>query len=202
MAQNGGIPDDSAQQAQKETLPELSDRNYGIYVGSLSKRKNAEGVLKAAIQFLETYPDMHFVVIGASSGVFDSFNIEIPDKIKPRLEMCGQVNEPQKIYDAFAHARFLLFPSFYEASPLPPIEAMTFGCPVIVSNIPSLTERCTDAALYCDPHDMASINKAVNTLMESNELWQKLADAGRKKAAEYSWLRQTETLLRLSKFAS
>nr|WP_268820432.1 glycosyltransferase [Paraglaciecola sp. G1-23] len=202
MAQNGGIPDDAAHKAQKEQLPSLIDRKYGIYVGSLSKRKNAEGVLKAAIEFLKTYPDMNFVVIGASSGVFDSFDIEIPNEIKPRLEMRGQINDPQKIYDAFSHARFLLFPSFYEASPLPPIEAMTFGCPVIVSNIPSLTERCADAALYCDPHDFASINNSIDTLMNSNELWDKLSTAGRKKAAEYSWCRQTETLLKLSKFDS
>jgi glycosyltransferase involved in cell wall biosynthesis len=199
-AQNGGISDDAANFARTQTFPTLAERKYGIYVGSLSKRKNAEGVLNAAIRFLENYPDMRFIVIGASSGVFDSFKIEIPEKIKQRLEMRGQVNVPEQIYDAFAHARFLLFPSFYEASPMPPVEAMTFGCPVIVSAIPSLKERCGDAALYCDPHDIQSICDSIDTLMASEKLWNKLSEAGRIAAAEYSWRRQTETLINLSKF--
>lgn len=197
-AQNGGIPDDNALKVLGESVPGLDERQYGIYVGSLSKRKNAEGVLKAAIKFLEKYPDMRFVVIGASSGVFDSFEIEIPKTVEARLEMRGQVNDPQKIYDAFRQARFLLFPSFYEASPMPPVEAMTFGCPVISSEIPSLMERCDTAALYCDPHSEESIFDAVEKLMSSNELWQQLSTAGRNKAAEYSWRLQTERLLALS----
>jgi glycosyltransferase involved in cell wall biosynthesis len=199
-AQNGGITDDAAYAARTQPLPALADRGYGIYVGSLSKRKNAEGVLKAAVRFLETYPDMRFIVIGASSGVFDSFNIDIPDRVKQRLEMRGQVNVPKQIYDAFAHARFLLFPSFYEASPMPPVEAMTFGCPVIVSTIQSLRERCGDAALYCEPDDLQSISGAIDTLRASEVLWNKLSESGRAKAAEYSWRCQTETLLQLSGF--
>lgn len=195
--QNGGIPDDEAAIATNTNMPELSDRHYGIYVGSLSKRKNAEGVLKAAITFLSNYPNMRFVVIGSSSGVFDAFEIDIPKHVESRLEMRGQVNDPQQIYDAFKYARFLLFPSFYEASPMPPVESMTFGCPVISSDIPSLSERCGKAALYCDPHSNESISTAIDKLMGSEKLWQELSEAGRAKAAEYSWLSQTKRLLSL-----
>jgi glycosyltransferase involved in cell wall biosynthesis len=196
--QNGGVPDEDAVIATSKALPSLANRNYGIYVGSLSKRKNAEGVLKEAIRFLESYPNMRFVVIGAASGVFDSFNINIPSNVSERLEMRGQVNDPQEIYNAFSHARFLLFPSFYEASPMPPIEAMTYGCPVISSTIPSLKERCGDAALYCDPYNAQSISEAVDTLMASDSIWIKLSEAGRAQAAKYSWRRQTEALIKLS----
>ena len=196
--QNGGIPDQSAIEFADKTVPALYEREYGIYVGSLSKRKNAEGILKTAIKFLKAYPDMRFVVIGASSGVFDSFEIDIPVEVESRLEMRGQVNDPQQIYEAFKYARFLLFPSFYEASPMPPVEAMTFGCPVISSQIPSLQERCGEAALYCDPNNADTIYSAVEKLMSTEQLWTELSKAGRAKAAEYSWRSQTELLLKLS----
>ncbi|WP_376870461.1 glycosyltransferase family 4 protein [Albirhodobacter sp. R86504] len=196
--QNGGVPDDVALKAHAEEFPPMEARGYGIYVGSLSKRKNAEGVLKAAIRFLESYPEMRFVVIGAGSAVFDSFEIDIPDAVKDRLELRGQINDPTQIYAAFAQARFLLFPSFYEASPMPVVEAMTFGCPVIASSIPSLTERCGEAALYCQPHDQTSISDAIDRLMTSPDLWETLSAAGRSKAATYSWAGQTNSLLRLS----
>lgn len=200
-AQNGGIPDDSAQIAFDSPAPDISQREYGIYVGSLSKRKNADGILKAAVTFLQSYPDMRFVVIGASSHVFDSFDIDIPENVKDRLDMRGQINDPAKIYAAFKGARFLLFPSFYEASPMPPVEAMTFGCPVISSKIPSLQERCGDAALYCDADNDQSITEAIKQLMSSNELWAQLSEAGRAKAAEYSWRKQTISLLKLSGYS-
>jgi glycosyltransferase involved in cell wall biosynthesis len=198
--QNGGVTDQAHDLVDTKNLPKFCDRSYGIYVGSLSKRKNAEGVLKAAIQFLQSYPDMRFVVIGSGSEVFDAFNFEIPNDIKNRLEMRGQINVPEKIYNAFSRARFLLFPSFYEASPLPPIEAMTFGCPVIASSIASLEERCGDAALYCNPHDLQDICDKIDNLMASEVLWNKLSKAGFKRAAKYSWRRQSETILELSKF--
>lgn len=197
-AQNGGIPDELASAAQGNDTPGLEERGYGIYVGSLSKRKNADGVIKAAIRFLQAYPTMRFVIIGASSGVFDAFNITIPDDVKDRIELRGQVNDPQKIYESFNYARFLLFPSFYEASPMPPVEAMTFGCPVISSSIASLQERCGDAALYCDPHSDSDISSTIDKLMSCKETWNQLSEAGRRKAAEYSWQGQAEKLLNLS----
>jgi len=196
--QNGGIPDADADLARNQELPSLADRHFGIYVGSLSKRKNAEGVLRAAVTFLKRYPDMRFVVIGASSGVFDSFEVDIPAEVSERLEMRGQVNDPSVIYEAFSQARFLLFPSFYEASPMPPVEAMTFGCPVVSSKIPSLTERCGDAAMYCDADNQESIISAIDTIMTSEDKWRELSDAGLTKSATYSWRNQTEALLKLS----
>lgn len=198
VVQNGGIPDVKASQAHASKFPNRNSREYGIFVGSLSKRKNAHGILKAAVKFLETYPNMRFVVIGATSNVFDSFEIIIPDAISERLEMRGQINDPTTIHEAFSKACFLLFPSFYEASPLPPVEAMTFGCPVIASDIPSLRERCGDAALYCDPNDDDSISAAIDRLIGSDELWNVMSRSGRECAAQYSWHKQTETLLRLS----
>lgn len=199
--QNGGIPDAAAAQAFAAPCPGKEARGYGIYVGSLTKRKNAEGVLKGAVAFLKAYPEMRFVVIGSTGASFGGVEVEIPDEVKDRLEFRGQINEAQKIYEAFAGARFLLFPSFYEASPLPPIEAMTFGCPVISSTIPSLKERCGDAALYCEGGDPDSVQAAIRKLMEEPGLWEAKSEASRARAATYSWRAQAEGLLALCEAA-
>lgn len=197
-AQNGGIPDNEAEKIVCASLPDFHGRDYGIYVGSLSKRKNAYGVIRSAISFLTSYPESKFIVIGGSSDVFDSIEVDIPEEIRARLEFWGQVNDPQAIYNAFKYAKFLLFPSFYEASPLPPVEAMTFGCPVISSDIPSLAERCGDAAIYCDPNSLDSISHAISLLMDSPQLWNDLSEKGRSQVSIYSWRRQTVSLLEYS----
>ena len=53
----------------------------------------------------------------------------------------------------YEHALALVFPSFYEGFGLPPLEAMTCGCPVIISEQPALIEVCGDAALRCRADD-------------------------------------------------
>jgi glycosyltransferase involved in cell wall biosynthesis len=75
----------------------------------------------------------------------------------------------------------------YESSGLPPLEAMAFGCPVIVSDIPALRERCGDAAVYCDPSDIDSISGAVLRVMQDEELRSRLGRIGQKRAAEFTW---------------
>ena len=87
-------------------------------------------------------------------------------------------------YDA---ASVLLFPSFHEASGLPPVEAMAHGCPVVVSEIPALRERCGDAALYCDPHDVATMVAQVGRILDDTDLAADLADRGRERAAAFTW---------------
>ena len=198
VLQNGGIPDDAAKRAFAEDGPPASERNYGIYVGSLTRRKNASGLLRAAIAFLRAYPDMEFVVIGANSAaVFEQVAFPVPLEVAGRLHFRGQINDAEVIYHALRGARFMLFLSFYEASPLPPVEAMTYGCPVIAAEIPSLRERCGRAAIYCDPGDHDSVMTAIESVMEKPGYWETLSEAAKAQAARYSWVEQTRGLLQL-----
>ncbi|KAA2311697.1 glycosyltransferase family 1 protein [Pseudooceanicola sediminis] len=195
--QNGGIPDAARDIALDQPAAGAEARPYGLYVGSLTARKNAPGILRSAIAFLRRYPEMRFVVIGASGASFESVDLAVPPDLADRFEFWGQVNDAERIYDAYKSARFLLFPSFYEASPLPPIEAMTFGCPVVSSRIPSLTERCGDAAVYCDGEDVDSISAAISALMDDPALWAEKSAAARGRAADFSWGEQARDTLAL-----
>ena len=77
---------------------------------------------------------------------------------------------------------------------------MACGCPVIVSDIPALRERCGDAAIYCDPADINSIITSVIRLMDDGALRSKLSSVGYERAAKFSWsgcARATLDLLRI-----
>lgn len=195
--QNGGLSDTVAQRVAAEPVAALESRGYGLYVGSLTRRKNAEGLLRAAIAFLEAYPQMRFVVIGASGASFEGVDVSVPAHLAERLEFRGQINDAATIHEAYRGARFLLFPSFYEASPLPPIEAMSFGCPALVSRIPSLTERCGEAAIYFAPEDQAQIAAAIRGVMDDPARWRDYSERARAQAARYSWRAQAEGLIAL-----
>lgn len=165
-----------------------------LYVGSLTRRKNADGLGRAAVELVSA-GDLQVVVVGSAAG-FEASGVHVPADLADRVVLTGQVNDPDRLEEQYRHAAVFLFPSHYEASPLPPIEAMRFGCPVVVADIPSLRERCGDAALYCDPHDVTSMVRQVRRVLDDPDLWARLQAAGLARAAGFSWEGQARAVLR------
>ena len=62
----------------------------------------------------------------------------------------GRVSQAEKAL-LYTEAQALLFPSFFEGFGFPPLEAQSYGCPVIASNRSSLPEILGTSALLTDP---------------------------------------------------
>jgi glycosyltransferase involved in cell wall biosynthesis len=181
--QNGGLPAGLNLFADGGTD---ENRGYVLYVGSLSKRKNFPGVLEAACR-LARKRGFHFVVVGGTAGGIYESSLTIPDDVHPHITFAGQIDDTTALMHFYRNAACLLFPSHYESSGLPPIEAMACGCPVIASDIPALRERCGDAAIYCNPRDIGSITDAIERVMDDSPLRSSLMDLGYQQAAKYTW---------------
>jgi len=80
---------------------------------------------------------------------------------------------------------------------LPPLEAMTCGCPVVVSRAASLPEVCGEAAVYCDPNDPADIGRALDEVLGDAALQRELRRRGRERALQFTWNRSGTALLRV-----
>lgn len=169
-------------------------RGNGLYVGSLSRRKNAQGVLTTAIGLARDL-DLEFRFVGSTDANFEALDLDVPDEVRSRIVFLGQVNQRDIVEAEYRQADFLLFPSFYEASPLPPVEAMRLGCPVIAGDIPSLRERCGDAALYVEPAKLDLIERGARRLLDDDSIWSSLQRAGLRQAAEFSWDRQATSIV-------
>jgi glycosyltransferase involved in cell wall biosynthesis len=183
--QNGGLPVGFECSADNRIK---TDRRYILYVGSLSKRKNFPGILETACR-LARKRGYNFVFVGGSAGGISESALEIPNDVRSHLTFAGQIDDTTALIQFYRHAACFLFPSYYEASPLPPIEAMACGCPVIASDIPSLRERCGNAAVYCNPADIESIMTAVEQVMDDPGLRLTLQELGHQHAAKYTWER-------------
>jgi glycosyltransferase involved in cell wall biosynthesis len=64
---------------------------------------------------------------------------------------------------------------------------MACGCPVLVSNIASLSEVCGDAAYYVDPYDVKNIAEGIYRVATDRELKENLAFRGTERAKLFSW---------------
>ena len=67
----------------------------------------------------------------------------------------------------YCHAELFVFMSLDEGFGLPPVEALTFGCPVLVSDIPVFRETLGGAARYADPTDVAGAAAVLADLAEN-----------------------------------
>jgi glycosyltransferase involved in cell wall biosynthesis len=157
-----------------------------LYIGSLSKAKNISGVIEAA-RILEKKTSFVLKIAGSTGRVFKKTGIELSEKLLDRIEFLGYINDVEELINLYQEATCLVFPSFYEASPLPPIEAMNCGCPVIASAIPSLRERCGDAALYCNPNAPSDIADKILKLTQDKELRREFIEKGYERANQFTW---------------
>ncbi|MCC6274194.1 MAG: glycosyltransferase family 4 protein [Deltaproteobacteria bacterium] len=187
--QNGPFSSDYMQElSNSEKKTESKDQVEVLYVGAINKRKNIEGFL-SAIRLISNKIPVRGIIIGAGAGSFSKFNLKESMRGSDNIYWRGQINNINELIEFYRTAKCFVFPSFYEASPLPPIEAMAAGCPVIASSIEANMERCGTAALYCDPNNPADIAEKIEMVITQSELRDELIEMGFQKCQEYSWER-------------
>jgi len=95
----------------------------------------------------------------------------------------------------YATAAAFVYPSIYEGFGIPPLEAMSVGCPVICSNSSSLPEVVGDAAELFDPLDEEQLRRAMERVVTSEGLRKELIARGRQRCTAFSWERCTQETL-------
>jgi glycosyltransferase involved in cell wall biosynthesis len=190
VTQNGGWSNSELAVPHRSHAP---DRGYALYVGSLSERKNIRGVEATAIRLAREF-GLRTKLVGSSGSIFQYEEPALPNDVRHLIEYCGHVEDKDLLAELYVGARLLLFPSFYEASPLPPIEAMHFGCPVVASDIPSIRERCGDAVEYCAPGSPDSIFAAAKAILTDKTLADRLVKEGYNVEQKYSWMNQAKVI--------
>lgn len=161
----------------------LNHKPFALAVSSVSPNKN----FKAVAHAIELLGDVDFDVViagGANPRIFNTSRFSLPESIKH----VGYVSDGE-LKALYENATCFVYPSFYEGFGLPPLEAMTCGCPVIASNTSSLPEVCGDAALYCDPYNPADIAVKITELMKTVSLRKTLQQRGLERVELFSWER-------------
>ncbi len=156
-------------------------KKYILYVGNLAPHKN----ISTLIQSLDFLPlDIHLVLVGKESK-WDAWKQEA-EKRKDRVTVCGKVSEEHLLW-LYKNALMLVHPSFYEGFGFTPLEAMSLGCPTVVSRIASLPEVCGDAAFYVDPSFPEGIAKGVLSVLNDDSLRETLRQKGLQRVTLFDW---------------
>lgn len=182
---SGIVPDETVLQRLG-----LEGAKFFFMLGTLKPNKNVDFAIRAFDALGDT--GWKLVIAGAldRSGVFKADTPAIADN----LIFTGRLTDPE-IVALERRARAFVFPSLYEGFGIPPLEAMTQGCPVLAADIPAVREACGDAALYFDPRDRADLESAMRRIMGADGDAAGLVEKGRANLARFSWNKSAETLL-------
>jgi alpha-1,3-rhamnosyl/mannosyltransferase len=158
---------------------------YLLFVGCIEPRKNLERVLDAWKALPEVHRDFELIVAGPLG--WDSERIaarlRLPDT---GIRYLGYIPE-EDLPAMLAGAAMLLYPSYYEGFGFPVVQAMAAGTPVVTSNGSSLAEIAGDAAVLVDPRSTGEIVEAIQQILFSPGMAQRLRACGRGRAQKFQW---------------
>lgn len=99
-------------------------------------------------------------------------------------QICGITDE--EMAREYSNCYLLLFPSTYEGFGLPILEAQASGRPVVTSSVASMPEVAGGAAMLVDPLDVTEIRRALQFLIDDQQLYQSLVERGLENAQRYT----------------
>ncbi|MDI6757346.1 MAG: glycosyltransferase family 1 protein [Endomicrobiia bacterium] len=169
------------------------EKKYGLppifilAVGRIEKRKNLTAVLSAMSILKRGGVSCNLVVVGADGYGSDEFYREADSRgLSGEIITCKNVPTVE-LSCFYRAARLLVFPSLYEGFGLPVLEAMSYGCPVVVSGSSSLPEVAQDAGITVNPASAEDVAAAIAALLSDDNLRADRIAAGRARAAGFTW---------------
>lgn len=166
------------------TLP--LKRPFLLFVGNRGGYKNFLGLLRAIGSSLELRSQYALICFGG--GNFNEQETKAIDSFGLSSDQVLQMNGSDKVLAyLYVTAAAFIYPSLYEGFGIPPLEAMSFDCPVICSNTSSIPEVVGDAGEYFVPDDTESIRSAMERVLSSVDRQQDLKAKGRRRLSTFSW---------------
>jgi len=173
----------------------LLDKPYVLYVGSERPRKNLGRLFEAFAMVKKEFPDLKLLKIGPV-GRYDKYRRNSAKRlaslgITRDVAFIDYVSE-QGLASYYCSAELLAYPSLYEGFGLPPLEAMSCGCPVVTSNASSIPEVVGEAGIMVEPHDTDGLTQAMRRILTDSKLRDDMVRKGLEQAGKFSWEKTAE----------
>ncbi|MGN0665954.1 MAG: glycosyltransferase family 4 protein [Huintestinicola sp.] len=186
-----------------DSLPEETALKYGIdapyylYLGNLEPRKNIVRLIEAYKLASDRQADIPKLVLSGGKGwMYEEIFSKVNElRLENKVVFTGYV-EDDDVPVLINGAKAFCFPSLYEGFGMPPLEAMSCGVPVIVSDCSSLPEVVGDCGIKVDPYSTESIADALIKILD-DDLASEQSLMGIEQADKFSWDKSADMLIRV-----
>lgn len=162
---------------------------YILFLGTLEPRKNIINLVKAYEQLSTDIKKEYALVLAGGTGWYFESTMDYINKLMKdgaNIQLKGYVSDDERV-SLYKNASLFALASHYEGFGMPILEAMSFGVPTAVSDIPVFKEVANSASVYFDKDDPRSIATALTSALKDKVLRKKLVEGGYKTASAYSW---------------
>ena len=168
-----------------------------LHVGTILNRRAIPDLLRGFSHIARRFPDVTLVIVGEN-------------RTYPRIDLAGLLQAlqvtasvilldfiPEKqLLALYSLADLFIYLSHYEGFGLPPLEAMCFGLPVVISGTGALREIYGDAAFVVEQITPDAIASALECLLEDRGAREALSTRGTALTERYPWKKTADQTLR------
>jgi glycosyltransferase involved in cell wall biosynthesis len=177
-----------------QEVPQPGQRPSLLYVGNRGGYKNFVTLLRA-FSSSPILREFDLIAFGGSPCFPDE-----REEIK-RLGITDRVRfesgSDRALAGHYRAASAFVYPSMYEGFGIPPLEAMSHGCPVVCSNAGAIPEVVGDAGVYFDPNNSDELRSALEYVATNEGLQADLRMRGYRRISAFSWDRCAASTARI-----
>jgi glycosyltransferase involved in cell wall biosynthesis len=166
---------------------------YLLYVGNAYPHKNLERLILAFQKLTqEEKIDLKLVLVGQLDYFYQRLQKQFSSL--PGLVFTDFVSD-EELASLYQRAALYVFPSLGEGFGLPPLEAMSYGLPVVSSQATCLPEILGRAAVYFNPEDIEDMTEKIKQVLKDKKIQERLVSQGFEKIKEYHWSKTAQEAL-------
>ncbi len=169
---------------------------YILAVGRLVPEKGFHDLLNA---FKLVNTDWKLVIVGKADHE-DTYSNKLVRAAKNdnRVVMAGFLSG-SPLSEIYSNAGFFILPSYHEGLPITILEAMSYGLPVLASDIPGNVEIITNNDFIFKPGDISAMKNKILDFIEAPPGKQIAFDNKRRIENEFNWNRIAEDTMKIYK---
>lgn len=159
--------------------------DYILFVGDRKGYKNFKLLLDAYSSLKDINNSYDLICYGGGPASLRELEFISSNNLKEKVKFEG--GDDKKLANFYKYASVFVYPSKYEGFGIPPLEAMSIGCPVIASNISSIPEVVGDGGIYIDPDSLEDMKTALTRILTDGDIKSSLIQKGFEQSKKFSW---------------
>jgi glycosyltransferase involved in cell wall biosynthesis len=172
---------------------------YFVYTGNAYPHKNLKRLIQSIVHLNVNRTEKIKLVLASARGVFTTRLEKVINDLKAEglVKLLGFVPD-RDLGSLYKNSLGFVFPSLSEGFGLPGLEAMNSGTLVLASEISVFKEIYGKHAIYFNPLDFSSIEKAMRSVLEIESPDRKnRIEEGLRFAKKYSWTKMARQTLEI-----
>lgn len=168
------------------------DKKIILAVSTLDPRKNLNLLIDAFCEL--NLDDYQLVLVGGSAKHFNyKSSIENSNTI-----FTGFVSD-EELITLYKSCEIFVYPSLYEGFGIPPLEAMEFEAPVLLSDIPCLKEIYANSAHFFKSNSKDDLKRAIINCTQDDDFRTKFVSDAKSCTDKYTWENSAKRLIEILK---